>query len=84
MLNLGNREETAESWGQNHETLDTRVFIILPSSFCHPAARSNGANGIPSVVFGAWGKGKAFLNFESKRWESKPRIQLDGQVFLGA
>jgi hypothetical protein len=45
---------------------------------------SSGKNGIPSVVFGAWGDGRAFLNFESKQGQSKPRIELEGNVFFGA
>jgi hypothetical protein len=45
---------------------------------------SSGQNGLPSVVFGAWGDGRAFLNFESKRGESKPRVELQGNVFFGA
>jgi len=45
---------------------------------------SSGQNGLPSVVFGAWGDGRAFLNFEAKRGQSKPRIELEGNVFFGA
>jgi hypothetical protein len=45
---------------------------------------STGENGLPSVVFGAWGDGRAFLNFETKRGESKPRVELEGNVFFGA
>ncbi len=45
---------------------------------------SSGQNGLPTVVFGAWGDGRAFLNFDTKRGESKPRIELDGKVFFGA
>lgn len=44
----------------------------------------SGRNGLPSVVFGAWGDGRAFLNFESKRGESKPRVELEGNIFFGA
>jgi hypothetical protein len=45
---------------------------------------STGQNGLPSVVLGAWGEGRAFLNFESSRGQSKPRIELEGNVFFGA
>jgi peptidoglycan hydrolase-like protein with peptidoglycan-binding domain len=45
---------------------------------------SSGQGGIPSVVVGAWGEGRAFLNFESQRGETKPRIELGGNVFFGA
>jgi Putative peptidoglycan binding domain len=45
---------------------------------------SSGQNGLPSVVFGAWGEGRAFLNFETRRGESRPRIELQGNVFFGA
>ena len=45
---------------------------------------SDGAHGLPHIVFGAWGKGRAFLDFSSKKGESKPRIELGGRVFLGA
>ena len=34
------KNEWQNHGGQNHETLEARVFIILPSSFCHPAASS--------------------------------------------
>jgi len=44
---------------------------------------SGGLLGSPNVVFAAWGDGQLFLNFESKQGQSKPRLEAQGQVFLG-
>jgi hypothetical protein len=43
----------------------------------------DGGNGAPNVVFGAWGDGKFFLNFDTKQGQARPGVQADGQVFLG-
>lgn len=45
---------------------------------------ASGRNGLPTVVFGAWGDGRAFLNFETHRGEARPRLELQGNVFFGA
>lgn len=44
---------------------------------------TDGGRGLPNMVFGAWGDGKFFLNFATKRGESRPAVQAEGQVFLG-
>lgn len=44
---------------------------------------TDGGNGVPNMVFGAWGDGKFFLNFDTKQGQSRPAVQADGQVFLG-
>lgn len=44
---------------------------------------TDGGNGLPNVVFGAWGDGKFFLNFDTKQGESRPAVKAEGQVFLG-
>jgi hypothetical protein len=44
---------------------------------------TDGGNGLPNIVFGAWGDGKFFLNFDTKNGQSRPAVQLEGQVFLG-
>jgi hypothetical protein len=44
---------------------------------------TDGGNGLPNIVFGAWGDGKFFLNFDTKHGEARPAIQAEGQVFLG-
>ncbi len=44
---------------------------------------TDGGNGLPNMVFGAWGDGKFFLNFDTKKGESRPGVQVEGQVFLG-
>ncbi len=44
---------------------------------------TDGGNGLPNMVFGAWGDGKFFLNFDTKQGESKPAVKAEGQVFLG-
>jgi hypothetical protein len=44
---------------------------------------AEGAAGHPTVAFGAWGDGKFFLDFTSHRGESRPRVELSGQLFLG-
>jgi hypothetical protein len=44
---------------------------------------SPGTNGTPNVVFGAWGDGKFFLNFDTKQGEARPKVEAEGQVFLG-
>lgn len=33
---------------------------------------SDGGNGLPNMVFGGWGDGKFFLNFDTKRGEAPP------------
>ena len=44
---------------------------------------TDGGNGLPNMVFGAWGDGKFFLNFDTKRGEARPLVQAQGQIFLG-
>jgi hypothetical protein len=44
---------------------------------------AEGPAGHPNVTFGAWGDGKFFLDFTSKTGQSRPRVELEGQVFLG-
>jgi peptidoglycan hydrolase-like protein with peptidoglycan-binding domain len=44
---------------------------------------TDGGNGLPNMVFGAWGDGKFFLNFDTKNGESRPAVQAEGQIFLG-
>jgi hypothetical protein len=44
---------------------------------------TDGGNGLPNMVFGAWGDGKFFLNFNTKNGESRPAVQAEGQLFLG-
>jgi len=44
---------------------------------------TDGGNGLPNMVFGAWGDGKFFLNFDTKQGQSRPAVQAEGQVFLG-
>ncbi len=44
---------------------------------------TEGGNGVPNMVFGAWGDGKFFLNFDTKHGESRPKVEAEGQVFLG-
>jgi peptidoglycan hydrolase-like protein with peptidoglycan-binding domain len=45
---------------------------------------TDGGNGLPNIVFGAWGDGKLFLNFDTKRGEARPLVQAEGRIFLGA
>ncbi len=44
---------------------------------------TDGGNGMPNMVFGAWGDGKFFLNFDTKQGQARPAVQAEGQVFLG-
>jgi hypothetical protein len=44
---------------------------------------TDGGNGSPNMVFGAWGDGKFFLNFDTKRGQARPLVQAEGQIFLG-
>lgn len=44
---------------------------------------TDGGNGVPNMVFGAWGDGKFFLNFDTKSGQSRPTVQAEGQLFLG-
>lgn len=44
---------------------------------------TDGGNGLPNMVFGAWGDGKFFLNFDTKQGQARPAVQAEGQVFLG-
>lgn len=44
----------------------------------------DGGAGMPNVVFGAWGDGKFFLNFDSKQAQARPTAQAEGMIMLGA
>lgn len=44
---------------------------------------TEGGNGVPNMTFGAWGDGKFFLNFETKAGEARPKVEAEGQLFLG-
>ena len=37
----------------------------------------------PNIVLGAWGDGKVFLDFTGKQGQSRPRVDLEGKIFLG-
>lgn len=37
----------------------------------------------PNIVVGAWGDGKAFLNFSTKQGQARPKVEGDGTFFLG-
>jgi hypothetical protein len=43
----------------------------------------DGGAGMPNVVFGAWGDGKFFLNFDSKQGQARPTAQAEGMMMLG-
>lgn len=45
---------------------------------------TDGGNGLPNVVVGAWGDGKFFLDFDTKRGQARPLVQAEGQIFVGA
>lgn len=45
---------------------------------------TQGGNGRPNVVVGAWGDGKVFLDFTSQAGQSRPRVEAEGQIFFGA
>lgn len=44
---------------------------------------TGGRNGQPNIAFGAWGDGKLFLDFATKQGEARPKVEAQGQVFLG-
>lgn len=44
---------------------------------------TDGGGGLPNMVFGAWGDGKFFLNFNTQQGQARPQVQADGQIFLG-
>lgn len=44
---------------------------------------SEGRNGLPNAVFGAWGDGKLELDFSSRSGQARPHILGQGQIFLG-
>lgn len=45
---------------------------------------TQGGDGRPNVVVGAWGDGKVFLNFTNQAGKSTPRVEAEGQIFIGA
>ncbi len=44
---------------------------------------TQGGDGRPNVVVGAWGEGKVFLDFTRKAGQASPRVEAEGQVFFG-
>ncbi len=44
---------------------------------------SEGSDGKPNVTFGAWGDGKFFLDFTGRQGQSRPKVEAQGQLFLG-
>jgi len=44
---------------------------------------TQGGDGRPNVVVGAWGDGKVFLDFSRQSGKSSPRVEAEGQVFFG-
>ncbi len=75
---------TGFSWGVEpvFDPLDPKGFGVKGNAR-YAIRVSDGLNGRPNIVFAAWGDGQAFLNFESKQGQSKPRLEGQGQVFLG-
>ncbi|MBK1717402.1 peptidoglycan-binding domain-containing protein [Thiocystis violacea] len=45
---------------------------------------SEGRDGRPNLVFGAWGDGRVFLDFSKKQGQARPKVSGEGQIFLGA
>jgi hypothetical protein len=43
-----------------------------------------GRGGLPNMTFGAWGDGKVELDFESRKGESRPRVNAEGKFLIGA
>jgi hypothetical protein len=43
----------------------------------------DGRPGSFNMNFGAWGDGKFLLDFSRRQGESRPRVEVDGQVFTG-
>lgn len=75
---------TGFSWGVEpvFDPLDPKGFGVKGNAR-YAIRVSDGLSGRPNIVFAAWGDGQAFLNFESKQGQSKPRLEGQGQVFLG-
>ena len=44
---------------------------------------TDGGNGVPFMVFGAWGDGKFFLDFSKRNGQARPAAQLEGRAVLG-
>jgi hypothetical protein len=38
---------------------------------------------MPNIVFGAWGDGSVFLNFEKKQGKARPYAELEGKILFG-
>ncbi len=45
---------------------------------------SEGRNGLPNVVIGAWGEGRVILDFSSRQGQARPRVSGEGAMFFGA
>jgi peptidoglycan hydrolase-like protein with peptidoglycan-binding domain len=45
---------------------------------------TQGGDGRPNIVVGAWGDGKLFLDFTNQAGKTTPRVQAEGQIFIGA
>lgn len=75
---------TGFSWGLAplFDPLDPKGFG-LKGSARFTIRVSEGRNGLPNTVFGAWGDGKVELDFSSRNGQARPHVLGEGQLFFG-
>jgi peptidoglycan hydrolase-like protein with peptidoglycan-binding domain len=76
---------TGFKWGVEplFNPLDPKGFGVKGNAAFTVRVTGGSSPSAPNVVVGAWGDGKVFLNFSTKRGEVRPKVEGEGTIFLG-
>jgi hypothetical protein len=76
---------TGFDWGVEpmFDPLDPKGFGVKGDARFTVRVTGSNSAAMPNVVFGAWGDGSAFLNFEKKEGKTRPYAELEGKILFG-
>jgi hypothetical protein len=72
-------------WGLDpvFDPFDPKGFGVKGNAIFTVRVAEGTPSGAPNIVVGAWGDGKLFLNFSAQQGQSRPKVEAEGQIFLG-
>jgi hypothetical protein len=72
-------------WGVEpvFDPLDPKGFGVKGNAAFTVRVTSGDRPDRPNIVVGAWGDGRVFLDFTGGQGQARPRVEAEGQMFLG-